>query len=128
MTVHGYTTVYLVTSGHAAAAEDEESAVDEDDTEQLTPDQLLTGNTMEWQRPESNEAALDGSSSGQRLVVSSGGPGTHSERRMEGSRMVVVNEKHGVRATSWFERVVGDAPVAREEEERKQKLLHDTTV
>ena len=128
MIVNHYTTTYLIVSGHTPRPDNDDQLADEDDddTSQFTPDQLLTGSTMQWQRP-SDDAVHDGSSSGQRLVVSSGGPGTHSERRMEDGRMVIVNEKDGVRAISWFERRDEVVQRANEEEERKQKLLHDTT-
>ena len=128
VTVHQHTTTYLIVSGHAVPAGHDDQLADEanDDTAEFTPDQLLTGNTMHWQRA-SDDSSRDDSGSGQRLVVSSGGPGTHSERCMEDGRMVVVNEKDGVRATSWFERRDAAVRPLHDDEERKQKLLHDHT-
>lgn len=128
VTVNSYTTTYLITSGHTPHSDnDDQLTDDDDDTSQFTPDQLLTGNTMQWEQP-SDESVHGGSGSGQRLVVSSGGPDTLSERRMEDGRMVVVNEKDGVRATSWFERRDAAVQHTPDEQERKQKLQHDSTM
>ena len=127
-----HVSTYLITSGHASQPgnDNELTDADDDDTDQFTADQLLTASTMQWQRAADDAVHDDdgGGGSGQRLVVSSGGPDMHSERRMQDGRMVVVNEKDGVRATSWFERTnTASQQAHREEEERKQKLRDDRT-
>ena len=112
VTVRGYTTTYLITGGQAPAAEGEE---EEDDTSNFTPDQLLTGSTMEWGMDE-----RDGSGARRKkLVVSSGAADSSSERRLVDGRMQVLNEAKGVRATSTFQR--SDDLRSMEEEEQKEK-------
>ena len=111
--VGGYCTTYLITGGQAATRDDEE---DEDDTADFTPDQLLTGSTMEWVKDDSG-----GGCAAKKLVVTSASDA--KERRMVGDLMQIINVTKGVRATSTYERVTDSA--RREEEETKEKSRAD---